>query len=58
MKMKISNFFKTLFFNITLTFIDDSTLNIDDQRFLKFWTFVAFAGLHWPFWPLWAWMNL
>ena len=32
MKMKIFNFFKTSFFTITLTFIDDYTLNIDDIK--------------------------
>ena len=32
MNMKISNFFKTPFFSITLTFIDDYTLNIDDIK--------------------------
>ena len=42
MKMKISNFFKTPFFTITLTFIDDYTLNIDDIK--EFWSF----GLCWP----------
>jgi hypothetical protein len=56
--MKISNFFKTPFFSITHTFIDDYTLTIDDiKEFWKFWTLLAFAGLHWPFWPLWPWMN-
>ena len=44
------NFFKTPFFSITLTFIDEYTLNIDDiKEFLSF-------GLCWPFWPLWPWM--
>ena len=40
--MKIFNFFKTSFFTITLTFIDDYTLNIDDIK--EFWSF----GLCWP----------
>jgi hypothetical protein len=31
-KMKISNFVKTPFFSITLTFIDDYTMNIDDIK--------------------------
>ena len=42
MNMKISNFFKTPFFSITLTFIDDYTLTIDDIK--EFWSF----GLCWP----------
>ena len=42
MKMKISNFFKTPFFRITHTYIDDYTLNIDDIK--EFWSF----GLCWP----------
>ena len=52
MKMKISNFFKATFFSITLTFIDDYTLNIDKIK--EFWSFglcwplLAFIGLHWP----------
>jgi hypothetical protein len=45
MKMNISNFFKTVFFCITLTFIDDYTLNIDD---IKKFEVLAFAGLCWP----------
>jgi hypothetical protein len=31
-QMKISNFFKTPFFRITHTYIDDYTLNIDDIK--------------------------
>ena len=23
---------------------------------MKFWTLLAFVGLHWPFWPLWPWI--
>ena len=42
-KMKISNFGKTPFFSITLTFIDDYTMNIDDIKY--FWSY----GLCWPF---------
>ena len=32
MKMKISNFFKTHFFSIALTFVDDFTLNSDNNK--------------------------
>ena len=42
MKMKISNFLKHFFFGITLTFIDDYVLNINDIK--EFWSF----GLCWP----------
>ena len=53
MKIEISNFLKTSFFRITLTFIDDFTLNIDEiNDFLKVWPLMAFFGLHWPFPPL------
>ena len=49
MKMKISDFLKTIFLNIIFTFIDDFTLNSEyKQRNLKFWTLLAFVGLHWP----------
>jgi hypothetical protein len=51
MKMKISNFLKTPFFSIVLTFVDDFTLNSDNNKEM-----LAFVGLHWPFWPLWPWM--
>ena len=55
--MKIFNFFKTHFFSIVLTFVDDFTLNSDNNKeILKFWAMLAFVGLHWPFWPLWPWM--
>ena len=55
--MKISDFLKTLFFSIIFTFIDDFTLNSDIYKGnLKFWTLLAFIGLHWPFWPLWPWI--
>ena len=55
--MKISDLKKTHFFSIILTFIDDFTLNSDNYKGnLKFWTFLAFVGLHWPFWPLWPWI--
>ena len=47
--MKISNFFITPFFSITLTFIDDYTFIIDDiKEFLSFGLFrplLAFIGL-------------
>ena len=60
-KMKISNFVKTPFFSITLKFIDDYTMNIDDIKEIwsygLCWTLLAFFGLHWPFWPLWPWIN-
>ena len=42
-KMKISNFVKTPFFSIKLTFIDDYTMNIDDIK--EIWSY----GLCWPF---------
>ena len=49
MKMKISDFLKTIFLNIIFTFIDDFTLNSEyKQRNLKFWTLLAFVGLCWP----------
>ena len=32
MKMKISNFFKTHFFSIVFTFVDDFTLNSDNDK--------------------------
>ena len=45
--MKISDLKKTHFFSIKLTFIDDFTLNSDNYNGnLKFWTFLAFVGLH------------
>ena len=25
---------------------------------MKFWTLLAFVGLHWPFWPLWPWIKI
>ena len=57
MKMKISDFLKTHFFSIIITFIDDFTLNSDNYKGnLKCWTLLAFVGLHWPFWPLWPWI--
>ena len=40
--MKISNFFKTHFFSIVLTFVDDFTLNSDNNK--EIWSF----GLCWP----------
>ena len=43
MKMKISNFLKTHFFNIVLTFIDDFTLIIT-----KKFEVLGYAGLCWP----------
>ena len=52
-------FLKKHFFTIILTFIGGFTLNSDNYKGnLKFWTFLAFVGLHWPFWPLWPWMIL
>ena len=57
MKMKISNFLKTPFFSIALTFTDEYTLNINNiKEFWSFGTLLAFVGLHWPFWPLWPWI--
>ena len=48
-KMKISDFQKTHFFSIILTFIDDFTLNSDNYKGnLKFglcWPLLAFIGL-------------
>ena len=41
MKKKISNFLKTPVFSITLTFINDYVLNVDDIK--EFWSF----GLCW-----------
>ena len=50
--MKISDLKKPHFFSIILSFIDDFTLNTDNYKGnLKFWTFLAFVVLHWPFWP-------
>ena len=47
--MKISDFLKTHCFSIIFTFIDDFTLNSDNNKLiLKFWTLLAFVGLHWP----------
>ena len=40
--MKISNFLKTHFFSIVLTFVDDFTLNSDNNK--EIWSF----GLCWP----------
>ena len=52
MKMKISDFLKTHFFRIIFSFIDGFTLNSDNnKKFMKFWTLLAFVGLHWPLWP-------
>ena len=57
MRMEISDFLKTHFFSIILTFIDDFTLIIDEiNDFWKFWPLMTFFGLHWPLWPLWPWM--
>ena len=46
MKMKISNFLKTHFFSIVLTFVDDFTLNSDNNKFEKF-EVLGYAGLCW-----------
>ena len=48
MKMEISDFIKTHFFSIIFSFINDFTLNSDNNK-EKFWTLLAFVGLHWPF---------
>ena len=46
--MKISDLKKKHFFSIIFTFIDDFTLNSDNNK-KKNWTLLAFVGLHWPF---------
>ena len=43
--MKISNFLKTHFFSIILTFIDDFTLNSDNYKGFEV---LDFSGLCWP----------
>ena len=45
MKMKISDFLKTHFFSIIFTFIDDFTLNSDNNKEIEV---LDFAGLCWP----------
>ena len=45
--MNISNFLKTHFFNITLTFIGDFTLNLDDIKEFRSFEVLDFAGLCW-----------
>ena len=45
MKVEISDFVKTLLFSIIFTFIDDFTLNIDNNK--EIWSF-DFADLCWP----------
>ena len=53
--MKISDFFKTHFFSIIFTFINDFTLNSDNNKEIwssgPCWPLLAFVGLHWPLWP-------
>ena len=47
--MKISNFLKTHFPSIVLTFVDDFTLNSDNNKeiwsFMQCWPLLAFIGL-------------
>ena len=43
--MKISNFLKTHFYSIVLTFVDDFTLNNDNNKERLCWPLLAFSGL-------------
>jgi hypothetical protein len=47
--MKISDFFNTHFFSIIFTFIEDFTLNSDDNKEIESfglcWSLLAFIGL-------------
>ena len=48
-----NNFFLVLHSHLLMIL----SLNIDEiNDFLKFWPWMTFFGLHWPFWYLWPWM--